>query len=255
MKQIIKKIAGDLGYHIAKKDTLLVKDGMPIDIMDQDFSRLYRQCQPYTFTSVEPMYSLYQSVKYVLDNNIPGDFVECGVWKGGSAMLIAKILAEVKVTDRKIYLYDTFEGMSEPTGKDVDFKGDTAVKLMNESDKFAQRNVWCYSTLEEVQNNLFSTGYPKENIVFVKGKVEDTIPATAPVRISLLRLDTDWYESTYHELLHLYPLLSVNGVLIIDDYGHWKGAREATDDYFKKYGVRILLNRIDYSVRTGIKTA
>ncbi len=253
MKKIAKKIADNLGYKITKKGEEMLCDGIPIDIIDRKFITLFKECEPYTFTTIEPMYSLYQSVQYVINNNIPGDFVECGVWKGGSAMLIAKILLISGIKNRKIYLYDTFEGMSEPTDKDVDFKGKNANILLKRTDKFVEKSVWCYSSIDEVKNNLYSTNYPKENLIFVKGKVENTIPQTIPNQISLLRLDTDWYESTYHEFVHLFPILSKQGVLIIDDYGHWKGAREATDKYFKENNITILLNRIDYTVRTGIK--
>jgi len=114
-------------------------------------------------------------------------------------------------------------------------------------------NEWCYSPLEEVQKNLYSTNYPKEKITFIKGKVEETIPNIIPEKISILRLDTDWYESTYHELMHLFPRLSKGGVLIIDDYGHWKGSREAVDKYLKENEISMLLNRIDYTGRIGVK--
>jgi hypothetical protein len=97
------------------------------------------------------------------------------------------------------------------------------------------------------------TGYDSEKVFFVKGKVEETLPAHAPDRISLLRLDTDWYESTYHELTHLYPRLTVGGVLIIDDYGHWAGARRAVDDFIGKNKLRLLLNRVDYTGRICVK--
>jgi len=90
-------------------------------------------------------------------------------------------------------------------------------------------------------------------LIFIQGKVEDTLPKITPEKISLLRLDTDWYESTYQELLHLFPKLSKGGTIIIDDYGHWKGAREAVDDYFKEKGIKILLNRIDEIGVIGIK--
>ena len=81
-------------------------------------------------------------------------------------------------------------------------------------------------------------------INFVRGKVEDTIPKNMPEKIALLRLDTDWYESTYHELKYLFPLLSKNGVLIIDDYGHWKGAKKAVDQYFGENNIQIFLKKI-----------
>lgn len=108
----------------------------------------------------------------------------------------------------------------------------------------------CYSPIEEVKANMLQTGYPAANIVWVKGKVEETIPATIPAQIALLRLDTDWYESTRHELQHLYPLLSSKGVLLIDDYGAWQGARKATDEFF---GNRVYLHRIDWTGRLLIK--
>jgi hypothetical protein len=85
------------------------------------------------------------------------------------------------------------------------------------------------------------------------GKVEDTIPADIPEKIALLRLDTDWYESTKHELIHLFPRLQKGGVLIIDDYGFWKGARKAVDEYFAENNIQILLNRIDDTGRMAIK--
>jgi O-methyltransferase len=85
------------------------------------------------------------------------------------------------------------------------------------------------------------------------GKVEDTFPKDTPDKIAILRLDTDWYESTRHELIHLYPKLSIGGVLIIDDYGHWEGARKAVDEYINDNTLRILLNRIDYTGRIAVK--
>ena len=106
---------------------------------------------------------------------------------------------------------------------------------------------------DEVRRNLASTGYPSDRLHFIRGRVEDTIPASAPESIALLRLDTDWYESTRHELTHLYPRLVRGGVLIIDDYGHWQGARQATDEYFSVLGSPVLLHRIDYTGRIAVK--
>jgi hypothetical protein len=155
-------------------------------------------------------------------------------------------------TSRKIFLYDTFAGMTEPTKKDVNFCNQPAIEEYQTSLK-QTHNDWCFSPIEEVKKNLVSTGYPESNLIFVKGKIEDTIPQTVPEKIAILRLDTDWYESTYHELCHLYPLLSRGGILILDDYGHWKGAKEATDKYFSETKQKIFLSRVDYSCRIGIK--
>jgi hypothetical protein len=102
---------------------------------------------------------------------------------------------------------------------------------------------------------MLSTGYPSENIIFVKGMVEKTIPRTLPNKIALLRLDTDLYESTHHELIHLYPKVTTQGIIIIDDYGHFQGSQEATDNYFSQESQKVLFHRIDYSCRVGIKPA
>ena len=115
------------------------------------------------------------------------------------------------------------------------------------------RTIWCHSPFDEVQRNLERTGYGLDNMRFVAGKVENTIPSSVPEQISLLRLDTDWYESTLHELTHLYPKLSPGGVLIIDDYGHWQGCRRAVDEYFASQPVPVFLHRIDYTGRLAIK--
>jgi O-methyltransferase len=218
IKRAILSTLDRLGYTLAKKS-----DPIP-DLRDTAFWDSYRLCQPYTMTSVERMFALYTAVKYALDHDIPGDFVECGVWRGGSAMLMARMLVERGVTDRKVYLYDTFEGMTAPGAFDTAYSGEAAVA----------RDGWCEADLTDVTTNLRLTGIPESQVVMVKGKVEDTLPAHRPVgAIAVLRLDTDWYESTKHELDVLYPLLSEKGVLIIDDYGHWQGCRKAVDEYIR----------------------
>lgn len=245
VKQFIKKILKSFGYD-------LVKTSFPFD-MDNDFKSIYNKCKKYSMTSVERLFAMYKATEYIVDHKIPGDVVECGVWQGGSSMVSAYTLLNKNEASKRIYMYDTYEGMSEPTDKDISFNNESAKKQW-ELRKGEDYNQWCYSPLETVKKNLLSTGYPKNKLVFVKGKVEDTIPKKIPQKISLLRLDTDWYESTYHELIHLYPKLSINGILIIDDYGHWKGAREAVDKYFEENEIKILLNRIDYAGRIGIKS-
>lgn len=208
--------------------------------------------RPFTMTTNERVFALRQGVQYVVQHEIAGDIVECGVWKGGSMMAVALTLLELCATDRKLHLFDTFEGMTEPTDADCNIRGESASHLLGASTK-ADSWVWAYSPLEEVRANLFRTGYDPRQINFVKGRVEDTLPACAPERIALLRLDTDWYESTFHELVHLYPRLSVGGVLIIDDYGHWTGARKAVDQYISQHKLKLLLNRIDYTGRICVK--
>ncbi|MBU0766915.1 TylF/MycF family methyltransferase [Patescibacteria group bacterium] len=224
-----------------------------IQTIDQDkiFLEIFESCKNFTMTSKERMYALYKATRQVIEYSVPGDFVECGVWKGGSAMIMAYTLIELNATNRKIYLYDTFEGMTEP--KECDFRALDNAKAWDEwsNNQKINHNGWCYAPMNEVKSNMTSTGYPEENIIYVKGKVEETIPKRMPEKIAILRLDTDWYESTLHELTHLYHLLPQNGVLIIDDYGYWAGAKKATDEYFGKF--KIVFNRIDDTGIIAIK--
>ena len=203
--------------------------------------------EPFTMTSVESVASLINAVSYIAKNEIEGDIVECGVWRGGSMMTVALTLLAHNDASRELYLYDTYEGMTEPESVDVRFDGVPAKSEMEQ-----QQGKWCYASIEDVQENIFSTGYPKEKIHLIKGKVEQTIPETMPAKLSLLRLDTDWYESTKHELTHLCPLLSQNGILIIDDYGHWQGQRKAVDEYFLEQNSKVYLHRINYSGRIAV---
>jgi hypothetical protein len=243
--RLANKLLAYAGLEIGKKEKPLEADMLA----DTAFVSLLRQVKPFTMTSAERLYALHKAVIYTIEKGLPGDFVECGVWKGGSSMMIALTLKQCGITDRALYLYDTFEGMSDPTENDVSVVGDKADALLQENDKSA--GIWAYSGLEEVKANMQKTGYPADRIHYVKGKVEETIPGVIPANIALLRLDTDWYESTRHELIHLYPLLATQGVMIIDDFGHWEGAKKAVVEYFE--GQPLLLNRLDYTGRSMLK--
>jgi len=244
---------------------IVLPDGTKVnyrDIVESDpddnyFLKTINKFAPYTMTvnrGLEPSYSLYKAVQYVVENKIPGDFVECGVWRGGSVMLIALALAHFGETNRKIFLYDTFTGMTKPDENDVDWNGLNLQKKW-ENDSLQSKNFqWGYGgTVDDVRKNIYLSNYPKDNFVFVEGPVEHTIPDTVPEKIALLRLDTDWYASTYHELIHLYPIISTGGILIIDDYGWCRGARQATDKYIKEHKLDLFLSRIDESVRLAVK--
>ncbi len=247
LKKFIHKSVNSFGYQLQQ---LGINDHDIVE--DEAFNRINDKCKDFTMTSKESMYALYKAVAYVIKNKIPGDFVECGVWKGGSMMLVANVLLELNASDRKLYLYDTYEGLPEPTENDFSLTGKKDAAIHNwKKEQKSDHNEWCYASFEEVKRNLGLTKYPEENVFFIKGKVEETIPATIPSNIALLRLDTDWYESTKHELIHLFPILSKSGVLIIDDYGQWAGSKKAVDEYFPQN--EILLNRVDHTVRVGIK--
>jgi len=227
---------------------------LPRDFTEEDI-KVWAAVRPYTMTSPERIYSLCRCVEYLVANSIPGDFVECGVWKGGSSMAIALTLAALGDTTRHLYLYDTFEeGWPESSEEDVTFDGITPQELYRDALERGETPETFLANVEDVREALLSTGYPDNHLHLIKGKVEDTVPGQAPEKVALLRLDTDWYVSTRHELLHLYPRLSTSGVLMIDDYGLFKGARKATDTYFKEHNVPMLLHRVDDSgYRVGIK--
>jgi O-methyltransferase len=209
--------------------------------------------RPYTMTSPERIHAVIEAVRYITRRRVPGAIVECGVWRGGSMMAAARTLLSLGSTDRDIYLFDTFEGMSPPTQHDVDLAGQDAGAMLAGSNRADAGSYWCYASLEDVQGALAKVGYPANRLHYVRGKVEETVPGQAPGQIALLRLDTDWYESTRHELVHLYPRLSSGGVLIIDDYGHWKGSRKATDEFIAATPDFGLLTRIDYTGRLAVK--
>lgn len=233
------------------------KVGQIQDLSEAD-SRIIQSIRPYTLTSVLRIEALLQSVRFCVERKITGSFVECGVWKGGSVMAMILQLQAMGIEDRDIYLYDTFDGMTEPSEMDTSpFEAPALETWWDSSSR--NETAWARFFSEDVFNEegvralLESTGYPVERLHFVRGKVEDTLPAIVPEKIALLRLDTDWYESTRHELIHLYPRISTGGVLIIDDYGHWDGARKAVDEYFAEIEEPMLLNRIDYTGRLAIK--
>jgi O-methyltransferase len=231
---------------IFKKKKPGIRNLLP-DATDEDL-RLIKEIEPYTMTLVERQWAMLTAIRYVDRAGIEGDIVECGVWRGGNMMLAKK----ASTRPRKFWLYDTFAGMSEPTEADVDAGGGRAVDRMNKY-QTPTHSEWCYASIEDVRENFERAALLDETVRLVKGKVEDTlrVPANLPGKIALLRLDTDWYESTRAELEILYPRLAAGGVCIIDDYGHWQGARKAVDEYFAQ--TPVLLHRIDYTARMFVK--
>jgi hypothetical protein len=226
---------------------------------DDDLVETIKAVRRHTLSTPQRIAALCESVEYVSRHGIEGDFAECGVWKGGSMMAVALTLKRLGETDRNLWLYDTYSGMAEPTAEDTPspYDGYSPYGRWKRNKKRSGvddgGSGWAAISAESVREAMLSTGYPAERIHLVKGLVEKTIPAQSPERLALLRLDTDWYRSTKHELEHLYPRLSEGGVLIVDDYGHYEGARRAVDEYFQETGQRVLLNRIDYTGRIAIR--
>jgi Macrocin-O-methyltransferase (TylF) len=220
---------------------------------DPQFQVIYQRCREYTMTSIERLYALYKSVEYIVRSGLKGDLVETGVWRGGSCMLMAETLIAFDDTSRRIFLFDTYEGHPKPDEtKDVDLWGNRAVDDWHRH--AAEAEPWAYVSVDEARANLARTGYPSERLVFVKGMVEETIPRTSEINeLALLRLDTDWYESARVSLEQLFPRLVEGGVLIVDDYGHYRGQQQAVDEYLAAMRQNLLLNRIDYSCRVAVK--
>jgi O-methyltransferase len=206
---------------------------------DEEARRTIEAVKPRTMTAPDKLFALILATRYVVEHRIPGSVVECGVWRGGSMQAVARTLLAHGATDRDLYLFDTFEGMPAPTDKDRRHDGKLASELLATREK--TKSVWAVASLEDVQAGMAETGYPMQRIHFHAGLVEDTIPAQAPDRIAILRLDTDWYESTKCELEHLYDRVPSGGVLLIDDYGFWQGARQAVDEFLEHTGARLLL--------------
>ncbi|MGI8460526.1 MAG: TylF/MycF/NovP-related O-methyltransferase [Solirubrobacterales bacterium] len=204
-----------------------------------------------TLTGAARIAALCDAVAYLVEAGVEGDLVECGVWRGGSMMAAALTLIRLGETERDLYLFDTFTGMPEPG--DGDERSAYDGYSMHRKWRRKREAGWAAVSEQIVRRNLESTGYPPERIHLVAGMVEQTLPARAPESLALLRLDTDWYASTKHELEQLYPRLSAGGALIVDDYGHYAGARRAVDEFLAEAGESLLLSRIDYTGRIAIR--
>jgi O-methyltransferase len=262
--EIFRADPSALGYGTSQARTLrnsvlrtLARRGYGVRrTFDADVPAEHRQIvdrvRPYTMTSQRTIVGLCEAVEYVVRNEIVGAFVECGVWRGGSVMAEALTLLRLGLCDRDLYLFDTFAGMPAPQDEDVSLREPEHSALSRwQRDQRGEHNDWAYASIETVRENVISTGYPAERLHLIGGLVEDTIPRQAPEPIALLRLDTDWYRSTKHELEHLYPRLAPRGVLILDDYGSWAGARKAVDEYGATRD--LFLGRLDGSARIAIK--
>ncbi len=209
-------------------------------------------------TGVARLAAVIDAVRYCVRRDIPGAFCECGVWRGGSVLAMLLTLQSLGVTDRNVHLFDTFEGMTEPTAADLSDHDSPPLEVWRRATDEGVRpwpELFGPNQFDEemVRQLLLATGYPPARVSLVAGPVEETLPRYTPDRLAVLRLDTDWYESTRHELEHLYPRLSDGGVLIIDDYGHWKGARKAVDEYFENCAAPLLMSRTDYTGRMAVK--
>jgi O-methyltransferase len=219
----------------------------------QHQTEVIRSSSEISMTSTERLWALLKAVEYLEENKICGDIVECGVWRGGSSFLVASELAHRNSLNRGIWMFDTFQGMNSPSEHDARFDLKPARQILEEDlDSRATSNNWGVASLEMARSNLLRSGYPEHKMHFVQGEVEVTLRAQAPQKIALARLDTDWYESTKTELDVLMPRMVRGGVVIVDDYGHWLGARKAVDEFLDSTNPLPLVNRIDYTGRMWV---
>jgi hypothetical protein len=233
------------------------------DLDDEGFWEIAHRALPHTALSVQRLYAVYAAVKYIVAAGVGGDVVECGVFKGGAAIMIAQSLAHFGDTSRRIFLFDTFEGWPVPTDQDTDFLGQQHRKLYQEdlersreASATAPPSVYRLADFFDRTRDaiLGNTQYPHDRIHFVRGLVEQTLPhADMTDDLALLRLDTDYYESTAWEMKVLWPRLVTHGVLMLDDYGQFHGARRAIDEYLAANAIRGLLHRDDVTGRCMVK--
>ncbi len=244
----VREAADRLGYAVAPK----LPPGthaVPTDC-DPFTAGLIERVGPFTMTTSEAMIGLVEAVRYLVRADVPGAFVECGVWRGGSAMLMAYTLLDLGVTDRDLHLFDTFEYVPPPGEHDYMLSGTHISEFFDETVKIKELQ---HLPFEDLRRAVLSTGYPPERVHFVPGLVEKTLPDHAPETLALCRLDTDLYGSTAQEMNHLWPRLSPGGVLIVDDYAQFLGAKKAVDEYFESQRVAVMLHRLDTCARLALK--
>ena len=203
---------------------------------------------PFSCSNLEAMLRLIGNVEHIIKCDVPGDFVECGVFMGGSCIVIAQTLRHLRVEDRAIWMFDTFEGVPEPNETEIDGEGNNLRKWYLET----QQKGWCYSSKHTVSNNMRKFAFNGE-VHLIPGLVEDTIPRIGPNTIALLRIDVDLEDPTRHILEHMYPRLSTNGHIIFDDYGHFPDVKSTVDEYLAIHAPNIYLDRVNRTVMHGVK--
>jgi O-methyltransferase len=253
LKHLLRALLRRAGYDLVASAELETLRAIP-EASAAELAVIER-VRPFTMTSRHRIWSCIQATRYVCERGLAGDFVECGVWRGGSSMAAALTFLSQGDTHRTIWLFDTFEGMTPPRELDRSAADGAPASAKYEVTRTDAGSSWCLAEIDDVEANLRGTGYPIEQLRFVKGPVELTLadPDNLPDRIALLRLDTDWYESTRVELEALFDRVEPGGVLIIDDYGAWEGARKAVDEFFAGRPERYLLHRVDSTGRVLVK--
>ena len=171
----------------------------------------------------------------VIQDGVPGDFIETGVWRGGACILMRAILAAYGIKGRRVWLADSFSGLPKPD--ETQYPADQGDEFHTYTDLAVNQ--------EEVEDNFRQYDLLDEQVVFLKGWFKDTLPTLSAEKFALLRLDGDMYESTIVALNHLYPRLSINGYIIIDDYHTVPACKKAISDYCQTQGLTPDIQEID----------
>lgn len=259
MKFIIKKIIFKLN-NILKRHHLRITIQSTKRLFDfKDLSKSEVQkinkILKLTMVSQENLIFLISAIKYLKKKKIEGDYAETGVWKGGLSILSYQMFSEKIKKKKRFYLYDTFEGMTKPSKFDRKINKDLSQVMDKWKNTSKTKEGWNFSPLDEVKDNITRKCGKNslKDFFFIKGKVEDTLKnkRNLPKKICLLRLDTDFYNSTKSELTYLFNRVSKGGVVIFDDYSNWLGAKKAIDDFLKNK--KYLLCKIDNNSRFIIK--
>lgn len=206
-----------------------------------------------THSSKLRLYASALAIDYCHRNQIDGAFVECGVWKGGNA-IVAKAAAESLEDTREFVLFDTYTGHLPPGPLDVSLEDGSLAR--HKFDRITRsEGAWAAVSTAEVVANFSSLGVSVDHVKFVEGDMLKTlyVARNIPEKIAVLRLDTDWYEPTKAQLEVLWKRLVIGGVLLLDDYGHWSGSKKAVDDFFDSIGTRPFLTFTDWSGRAAVK--
>jgi hypothetical protein len=253
LRRALNKILKPAGLQLTRFSASIL--AFPVEFDDSDRT-IVRHILDNRLSMVSPerLFATLLACRHVVAAAIPGDFVECGVWRGGNSIIAADVFGRQPGNARRIRLFDTFAGMTEPTDDDFTNLDGVSARIKFEASRRDSHNDWCYASLEDVRNNFAQAGLLSDKVHFVKGDVCETLKdaGALPESIAVLRLDTDWYESTRMELEVLWPRLQPGGVLMIDDYGHWGGAKKAVDEFFAQRA-RPLLQYIDTTGRLAIK--
>lgn len=248
-----------LDYGLATYVNEVIEPNIPSDLLTPDkmgFMDLYRQIRPFTMLSTLSALAVYDACTYLVRNNIEGDVVFTGAWRGGATYLATSLLTQYEDTSRDIYIYDTFDWTwPAPSIEDFRYQGRThraTESFVRMQRQLAKNQGWVQKQMlekEQVASLLSHSGYPDTKLFLLEGFTEDSFISNQvpkPSKVAFSHLDTDFYFSTKSELEFLYPRLNKKGLMIVDDYGTENGATKALDEYFAEEEHRPFFHRIDY---------